>query len=67
MGLWNVLSCLPPGDLPDSEIEPTSPAPPALQVESLPLTHQGSPLVPLLGIKPTSLAVEAWSLNHWTA
>ena len=31
----------PPGDLPDLEIEPTSPA---LAVSSLPLSHQGSPL-----------------------
>ena len=64
---WNGLSCPPPGDLPDLGIELASPASSALQAESLPLSHQGSPLVLLLGIEPTSLAVEAWSLNHWTA
>ena len=37
---WSGLSCSPPGDLPDSGIEPMSPA---LEVISLPLSHQGSP------------------------
>ena len=37
---WSGLLCPPPGDLPDLGIEPTSPA---LQVDSLPLNHQGSP------------------------
>ena len=32
-----------PGDLPDPGIEPTFPVPPALQADSLPLSHQGSP------------------------
>ena len=32
-----------PGDLPEPGIEPTSPAAPALQVESSPLSHQGRP------------------------
>ena len=31
-----------PGDLPDPGIEPMSPASPALQGDSLPLSHQGS-------------------------
>ena len=34
-----------PGDLPNSEIEPVSPASPALAGRSLPLSHQGSPLL----------------------
>ena len=34
------LPFLPPGDFPDPWIEPTSPA---LQADSLPLGHQGSP------------------------
>ena len=34
---WSVLPCLPPGDLPDPGIKPTSPESPALQVDSLPL------------------------------
>ena len=33
---------LPPGDLPDPGMEPASPAAPALQVNSSPLSHQGS-------------------------
>ena len=37
---WNGLPYTPPGDLPDSEIKPRSPA---LQVDSLPLSHRGSP------------------------
>ena len=35
----------PPADLPDPGIEPVSPATPALQVDSLPLSHQESPHV----------------------
>ena len=38
---WSGLPFLPPGDLPNPGIEPTSPA---LQADSLPLSHQGSPL-----------------------
>ena len=37
---WSGLSCSPPGDLPDPEIELPSPA---LQMDSLLLSHQGSP------------------------
>ena len=40
---WRGLLCPPLGDLPDPEIKPTFPAPPALQVDSLPLSHGGSP------------------------
>ena len=40
---WSGLPCPPPGDLPNPGIEPTSPASSALQVDSLPLSHQGSP------------------------
>ena len=36
-------SCPPPEDLPDPGIEPLSPVSPALQVDSLLLSHQGSP------------------------
>ena len=36
---WSGLPFLPPGDLPDPGIEPTSPA---MQAEFLPLSHQGS-------------------------
>ena len=46
---WNGLPCPPPGDLPNSEIKPGSRGAPALQAESLLLSHQGSPLVGLNG------------------
>ena len=39
---WSGLPFTPPGDLPDPGIKPTSPVSPALQVDSLPLSHQGS-------------------------
>ena len=38
---WSGLLFLPPGDLPDPEIKPASPA---LQANTLPLSHLGSPL-----------------------
>ena len=37
------LPCSPPGDLPNPKIKPTSSVAPALQADSLPLSHQGSP------------------------
>ena len=36
---WSGLPCPPPGDLPNPGIESLSPASPALQVNSLPLSH----------------------------
>ena len=39
-GYWSGLPFLSPGDAPDPGIEPTSPA---LQADSLPLSHQGRP------------------------
>ena len=41
---WSGLPFPFPGDLPDPGTEPTSPAPPARQVDSLLLSHRGSPL-----------------------
>ena len=40
---WSGLPCPSPGDLPNLGIEPVSPVSPALQVDSLPLSHVGSP------------------------
>ena len=40
---WSGLPCPPPGDLPDPGIEPSSPAFPALQVDSLPIDSRGKP------------------------
>ena len=41
----NGLSFPPPSDLPNPGIKPTSPVSPALQADSLPLSHQGSPVM----------------------
>ena len=38
---WSVLPCPPPRDLPDPGTEPASPASPALQADSLLLSHGG--------------------------
>ena len=40
---WSGLPCPPPGDFPNPGIKPASPTSPALPVDSLPLSHQGSP------------------------
>ena len=40
---WSGLPSPPPGDLADSEVEPESLVSPALQADSLPLSHWGSP------------------------
>ena len=42
---WSGLLLPAPGDVPDPEIEPASPA---LQVDSLPLSEQGNPVSPRL-------------------
>ena len=39
---WSGLPCPPPGDLPEPGTEPAAPA---LQTESLPLSHWGSPFL----------------------
>ena len=44
---WSGLPCPPPGELLNPRIEFASPVSPALQVDSSPLTHQGSALLPL--------------------
>ena len=41
---WCELPLLSPGDLPDPGIEPVSLASPALQADSLLLSHRGSPI-----------------------
>ena len=40
---WSGLPFPPPGDLPNPETEPTSPASPALQADSFPLNPPGKP------------------------
>ena len=39
---WCGLPFLTPAELPDPGIEPMAPATPALQADSLPLSHQGN-------------------------
>ena len=39
---WSGLPLPPPGDLPNSGVEPESPASPAMQMDSSPLSHLGS-------------------------
>ena len=41
---WREMPCPPSGDLSNPGIEPASPVAPALQADSLPLNHHGSPL-----------------------
>ena len=48
---WSGLLCPPPGDLPDPEIEPGSPA---FQADSIPLEPPGKPKLP-----------EAYDLSSW--
>ena len=48
---WSGLPCPPPGDLPHPRMDAVSLASPALQVDSLPLSHQGSPNFPLKSCK----------------
>ena len=45
---WSGLPFPPSGDIPDPGIEPASLASPALLVDSLPLSHLGSPYVKVL-------------------
>ena len=45
---WSGLPWPPPGDLPDSGIEPASPVAPALQAHSLPLSQRGNPHLSLV-------------------
>ena len=48
---WSGLPCSPPGDLPNPGIKPASPTLLHQQVDSLPLSHQGSPAVSRTGIQ----------------
>ena len=44
---WSGWPCPPPGSLPDPMIKAASRVAPALQADSLPLSHQGSSYFPL--------------------
>ena len=58
---WSGLPCLPPGDIPDLGIEPTSPVAPATQVNALPLSHRGSSLYFLAYFLVASIASSSFS------
>ena len=59
---WSGLPCPPPWDLPDPGIEPTPSAAPALQANSLLMSHQGSLMIDREAyIKIVGLT--AW--HHW--
>ena len=70
---WSGLPFPPPGDLPDAGIKPPSPGTPALQADSLPLSHWESPehtgtpkekTVSAQGTRMSSLAggfIHSWS------
>ena len=45
---WSELLGPPPGDLPNLGIEPGAQATPALQADSLLLSHRGSPLLSII-------------------
>ena len=63
---WSGLPLLPPGDLPDSGIKPTSPHG---QGGSLPLCHLGSPKKCIISVHnpcPKPAFFMLWSLYPWT-
>ena len=69
---WSGLPRASPGDFPDPGTEPTPPASPALQADSLPLSHKGSPhswifkqYVWKRGIKYTVILPLISSLRLW--
>ena len=49
---WSRSPCPPPGDLPDPGNRAASPAAPTLQLDSLLLSHRGSPCYPVADIEP---------------
>ena len=57
---WRGLPCPPPGDLPDPGIEPESLESPALQMDSLLLSHQRSPPIDTCSFISFRLDGGAW-------
>ena len=63
---WSRLPCPSPGDLSNPGIKPSSPASTALQEDSLPLSHLGSPITWSLVVKKEPL--DFWLMqigSHW--
>ena len=62
---WSGLPHPPPGDLPDPETEPASPASPVLHADSLPLSHKGSPVTaPILSQTPLCISIQKHSVSQ---
>ena len=61
---WSGLPCPPPGDLPNPGIQPTSPA---LQADSLLLSHRGSPHLHYLCLKVVSFFPFEIKISPWGA
>ena len=59
---WSGLPCPPPGDLAEPGIESVSPA---LQVDTLPLSHQGSPLELFLTLTSSLLGISSKKKIIW--
>ena len=61
---WSGFPCSSPGDLPDPGIELASPVAPELQVDSLPLSQQGTPKTTIpqekKEVKQRCSTAEAW-------
>ena len=63
---WNELPWPPSGYFPDPGIKPTSPVALALLVDSLPLSHQGSPTFPNMLCKFNSVIYSLFRLTSFT-
>ena len=61
---WSGLPCPPPGDLPDPRMESVTPVSPALQADSLPLSHLGSPTDIPPASKTVPLTPLRWLQTH---
>ena len=71
---WSGLPCSPSGDFPDPGIESPSPVPPALQLDSLPLSHRRSPNILYISLKLFGYRTSTISpsflfyyINHYTS
>ena len=69
---WSGLPCPPPGNLPNPGFKTVSPMTPALQEDSLPLSHLGSPQVTLVAVlnsltwvgKPVKASEIKWNVQR---
>ena len=61
---WSGLPCPPPEDLSYPGTKPSSPAAPELQVDSLPLSHQGNPYMLLFSRSVMSDSLWIHGLQH---